>query len=161
MLLAVFRRRGQTPDHAPRPSSEERRRNRRITDHDFFFLSGDYRLIHRSKTQLLFSGGFGNVDAIFTFFYAADYGRDPNTIEVRSYLSNAPFETPVEEGTVIPAEASLTAISLVRVFRHTPEFLVISADYTPAGGLSAFHVNARYRIGPTHRGHWSRPLPQW
>lgn len=114
-----------------------------ITHHNFFFLSGDDRLIHRSKTQLLFSGAFGNVHAIFTFFYAPDYRRDPNTIEVRSYLSNAAFETPVEEDTVIPvAEASLTAISLVRVFRHTPEFLVISADYTPAGGLSAFHVNA-------------------
>ena len=63
VLLAVFRRHGQIPDHhlARHPKSGGAGG---ITHHNFFFLSGDYRLIHRSKTQLLFSGAFGDVYAI-------------------------------------------------------------------------------------------------
>ena len=134
------------------PLAESPTGAQRRTYFNMFFVAADRSLVHRSKIQLILSGPFGHVYARSTYYYAPQYAGQPNGFEVAGYLADAPFEAARIDGSG-PSGARLDAISLVRVFHHPPEFLVLSADYAPTGAIRAFHVNG------TMDGKWTN-LPE-
>jgi hypothetical protein len=127
-------------DHFGHASEDADRRRERV-HYNMFLASPNHELLYRSKRQLLLSGEFGHVYADTMYYYGREYGDQAISFHVLASLRNMLFE-PGTEVPSLPAGLSLDAISLVRVFRHAPGFLVVSADYHPSGGLRAFHVNA-------------------
>ncbi len=116
--------------------------------YNMFTASSDYTLMTRTKEQLLLDGPFGRVYAKSVYYYAREYVGQATTFEVRSYLLQLPYEQP-EEVTSLRPGLPLDGISVVRVLRHEPGFLVISADYGPNGEMAAIHVNG------TKSGEWT------
>jgi hypothetical protein len=92
------------------------------------------------KTDLILSGAFGNVYIQKECFYASPIQRGYSSVSVESY-----FRSSID---VMPAEVAspqnlppLTSVSLVRVLRAAPEFVVVSANYEVSGALVSVNVS--------------------
>ncbi|MGH7823301.1 MAG: hypothetical protein ACREQ9_26370 [Candidatus Binatia bacterium] len=100
----------------------------------------DFRLTYRTKYHELTAGPYGAVYAKSTYYYSPTYGDQPAELHTAAYLNDL-GERPAR-GPEPPSEKlPLDGVSLVRVFRGGPEFLVVSANYSPEGSLQAIHVN--------------------
>lgn len=108
--------------------------------YDDFTVNADGTLSSRFKRQLLLSGPFGNVYAETTYFYAPEYsGQETQFFTVpNSNGGHEPFQLVSSPPST---RLELSAISVVRIFRAAPEFLIASANYAPDGHLESLHVN--------------------
>jgi hypothetical protein len=109
--------------------------------YNFFFVGQDGRLIYREKSEQLLVGPFGTVFGKITYFYDKIYGGQPTSLETALYYNDAAHETP-KIRPALPAGANrLDGISVVRVLRGGPQYLVASANYAPDGRLESISVN--------------------
>ena len=97
----------------------------------------------RTKYQVLLSGAYGTVYGKSTYFYGPQYKNDPGTEFLTVLYMNEIGCEPFQLVPALPPEQKLTlsAISVVRVLKALPEFLVVSANYAPDGHLESLHVN--------------------
>jgi hypothetical protein len=109
--------------------------------YNFFFVGPDGALVYREKRQQLMAGPFGRVYGKITYFYAAIYGNQPASLETALYTNNLAYETPKIEPSLPPEAGRLDAISVARILRGGPEYLVASANYAADGSLVSISVN--------------------
>jgi hypothetical protein len=107
-----------------------------------FFLDPQNRLITRTKYQELLQGPFGQIYAKTTYFYADMYGEKWTDFETAPYLNDVGSEpAQIVEKTPEEAIRQLSAVSVIRVFRAPPEFLIACANYSPDGYLESLSVH--------------------
>lgn len=106
-----------------------------------FNVSADDSLLSRTKYQELFSGPFGKIYAESTYGYSKE--REPHARFFVSSYANSIESEPAEivKALVKPESLNLDAISVIRVFRAAPEYLVICASYGADGTLNTLAVN--------------------
>jgi hypothetical protein len=92
-----------------------------------FFVASDRSLAYRTKTHLILAGPCGHVYARSNYYYASQYGNQPNGFEVAGYLAEMAYEPP-QTGGSIPSGAATHAVSLVRIFHHPPNSRTSSGD---------------------------------
>jgi hypothetical protein len=111
------------------------------TRYDSLDLDENRRLRSRTKAQELLHGDFGTIYARSTYYYADGYrGPHPQRFTV-AYANELEHETP-EILPALPGEGQeLAAVSVARIFRAPPEFLIASANYDADGRLESVHVN--------------------
>lgn len=107
-----------------------------------FFVGADDTIYTKTKYQVLLSGPFGTVYAESTYFYPPFYKAQPTQLFSVLYMNALGCE-PFQLVSALPASDTLrlSAISVIRIFRAPPEFLVVSANYAPDGHLESLHVN--------------------
>jgi len=117
--------------------------------YNYFLVRPNNSLISRSKNQVLVAGEFGTVYGESTYFYDPMYAGQANEFFTVSYMNGVGGE-PFRVVSAFPAGSnpSLDAVSLIRVFQAAPEFLIVSANYAPAGHLESLHVNG------AKKGNW-------
>lgn len=118
---------------------EPYRRDEAQVCYNVFFLDTNHRLVYRSKQLRLLSGPYGTVYGLVRYYYAERYGK--NSLETRSWFNGIRQVLPVVSDRVDDIEKMpLSAVSVVRVFRAEPEFLIASSNYSSDGHLYALHV---------------------
>ena len=119
-----------------------------------FFVDPQDRLITRSKYHELLHGSFGTVFARTTYFYADEYGEKWTDFETAPYMNDVGSEPPqvmVEPPGGLPR--TLSAVSVVRVVRAAPEFLIACANYAPDGHLESLSVHGARGSDWIHTNH--------
>jgi hypothetical protein len=105
------------------------------------------------KTDLILSGAYGNLYIQKECFYASPIQRGYSAVSVQSYFGSSIDARPAE----VPSPQDLpplTSVSLVRVLRVAPEFVVVSANYEVSGALLSVNVSqakgGEWVSGATH-----------
>ena len=125
--------------------------------YDALDLDEDRRLRSRTKHQELLHGDFGTIYAQSTYYYAECHsGPHPQRFTV-AYANALEHETP-EILPALPDEGfERDAVSVVRIFRAPPEFLIVSANYDTHGRMQAVHVNVARNGDWVHSNHIPEP----
>jgi hypothetical protein len=111
------------------------------TCYNLFEVGGDNKLEYRTKYLRLLKGPYGTVYAEVQYFYDARYAKQKNSLDTRLYLNDLRQVPPAVSGQFPGlSEGVPSAISVVRVFKAAPEFLVASANYSSDGHLYELHV---------------------
>jgi hypothetical protein len=107
-----------------------------------FFVNADDTISSKTKYQVLLSGPFGTVYAESDYFYDSYYKGQPTAFSTVPYSNDLRSE-PFQLASALPATENLrlSAITVVRIFHAPPEFLVVSANYSPDGRLETLYVN--------------------
>jgi hypothetical protein len=105
-----------------------------------FEIDRDGKLITRSKTQVLSQGPYGTIFAQSTYYYGPQYNHQPTDFHVELYFNEGSHE-PAKRVAAITGLNTLSAISLVRVFKAAPGYLVACATYDAAGRLLVISIN--------------------
>ncbi len=109
-------------------------------DYNTFFLDPDGTIHTKNKFQVLMQGPYGTVFAESTYYYAAEYHHQPIDFHV-SLSDNGILHEPEVQISPPEEKGELSAISVVRIFRAPPGFLVACATYGPDGHLWVLTVN--------------------
>src|SRR5258708_9935270 len=115
--------------------------------YDFFVVDADGALITRNKRQVLMQGPYGTVFADSTYYYGKQYNHGPTDFHVELYFNEGSHE-PAERIGITNEVGALSAISMVRVFRAAPGFLVACATYDRTGRLLVLSVDG------SENGNW-------
>lgn len=115
-----------------------------------FDVDPDGTLMTRNKRQVLMQGPFGTVFADSTYYYGKQYNHAPTDFHVELYFNEGSHEPPERIETTNEV-GTLSAISMIRVFRAPPEFLVVCATYDAAGRMLVLSVNG------SEKGNWVHP----
>jgi hypothetical protein len=120
-----------------------------------YLETGKNQILDRTvKTTVVLKGPFGSVYSEKTCFYASPLERGYSAVSVHSYSHTAIDVVPPETANPPASLPLLTSVSLVRVFRASPEFAVVSADYEVSGALVSVNVsgakNGDWVAGATH-----------
>lgn len=115
--------------------------------YNFLVVDADGALITRSKTQVLMQGPYGTVFADSTYYYGKQYNHGPTDFHVELYFNEGAYE-PAERIGFTNEVGALSGISMVRVFRAAPGFLVACATYDRTGRLLVLSVNG------SENGNW-------
>jgi hypothetical protein len=94
------------------------------------------------KDDVILTGRFGTLIARKTCFYARPVSEGWNGMQVEIASNSYPsaHEIPSEVSTPQKETPPLTSLSLVRVFRAPPGFIVVSANYEINGTLGSLNV---------------------
>lgn len=106
-----------------------------------FAVSPENRLGSRTKRQELLHGAFGTVYAQTQFYYGDTPGYEGIKFSVSLYANEAEHEPPQIITALPETQLELSAITLVRVFRSPPEYIVLIAQYSPDGYLNFLSVD--------------------
>lgn len=115
--------------------------------YNFFVVDADGELITRNRRQVLMQGPYGTVFADSTYYYGKQYNHGPTDFHVELYFNEGSHEPPERTGATDEV-GPLSAISMVRVFRAAPGFLVACATYESTGRLLVLSVNG------SENGNW-------
>jgi hypothetical protein len=107
-----------------------------------YLEAGKDEVLERTvKSVEILKGPFGSVYADKTCFYTSPSEHYYSAVSVRSYFHSPIYETPSELSRAPENLMPLTSVSLVRVFRDVPEYVVVSANYEPSGTLGSVNVS--------------------
>jgi hypothetical protein len=122
-----------TVDHIEtRPSGRERL---------FYLEAGRNQALDRTvKMEKMLTGGYGTVYSVKTCFYASPLARGHNSVSVGAN-NNGIDEVPAEIAREPEALPPLTSVSLIRIFRTAPEYVVITGNYEPDGKLGSLNIS--------------------
>jgi hypothetical protein len=121
----------------------------------YLAMRPDHVIGESAKTREVLRGAFGEVFATKACYYnvqAVPGEQWSNHFDVQSYSIQPGFE-PASVQAEKPADVAETLfyLSVVRVFRAAPEYLVISAVYAQNGGLRSVYING------SKGGDWIHP----
>ena len=109
--------------------------------YDSLTLVGD-ALATRSKQHLLRKGPFGSIYTQITYYYSPAYHNQPAEFATVAYANSVGHDTPAVTPSIPSSGCEhLDGLSIVRVFEHSPGYLIASANYSSRGDLQALHVN--------------------
>jgi hypothetical protein len=118
--------------------------------YNVFEVNPDGTLSTRSKSQILMHGPYGTVFAQSKYYYGKQYNHQPMNFGVTLYFNEGGHE-PAQPARMLDQVGALSAISLVRVFKAPPEFLVVCATYDADGHMLVLGVNG------SENGNWVHP----
>src|SRR5262249_33097090 len=107
------------------------------------FESGSDRLLAKSsRSRSVLEGPFGTVYSETTCFYNLPVAEYQSSVEVHAYANGFEHEAPGATSEP-PAGMSerMTNISLIRILRGAPEYLVVTATYSARGRMSGFSID--------------------
>jgi len=126
-----------TIDHYEWPDKQSK-----AVRYNAFFVDAQNRLITRTKYHELLRGPFGTVSAQTTYFYAEQYGEKWTDFETALYMNDIGSEPGRELADAPPhLPQTVSAVSVIRVFKAAPEYVVVSANYAPDGYLESLSVH--------------------
>lgn len=103
--------------------------------------NNDQILDRTVKHDEILRGPFGTVYANKTCFYSRPVASGYSSVSVGAYSNQLEHEVPIQL-TGLPGDLPpLSSVSLVRIFRTDPEYLVVSANYEPNGKLGSLHID--------------------
>ena len=108
----------------------------------------DFVLDRTVKTFQLMRGRFGTVFADKTCFFNRPTESSWSNVSVHSWFDAPIVEVPSELPRPPERLPPLTSLSLVRIYRAFPDYLVVAANYEPNGELGSVH------IGGVKDGNW-------
>jgi hypothetical protein len=118
--------------------------------YNIFDVNPDGTLSSRSKSQVLMHGPYGTVFAQSKYYYGKQYNHQPIDFGVTLYFNEGGHE-PAQPAGMLDEVGALSAISLVRVFKAPPEFLVVCATYDADGHMLILSING------SENGNWVHP----
>ena len=115
-----------------RPSGHERL---------LYLETGHNQVLDRTvKTEKILTGGYGTVYSAKTCFYASPLARGRSSVSVGAD-NNGIDEVPAELAREPEALPPLTSVSLIRIFRTAPEYVVVAGNYEPDGKMGSFQIS--------------------
>ena len=93
------------------------------------------------KSFQLLSGRFGTIYADKVCIFNRPTESNWSYVSVHSYFNGPSTEVPAELPRPPETLPPLTSLSLVRVFRAFPEYLVVVGNYEPNGELGSLHID--------------------
>jgi hypothetical protein len=107
-----------------------------------YLETDDQQVLDRTvKTVEILSGRFGAVYADKSCFYSRPVENTYSFVSVHSYFKHPIVKAPAEFSQAPLSLPPLTSLSLVRVFRTAPEFLIVAANYEPNGDLGSLRID--------------------
>jgi len=121
-------------DFGKKPGAAQRTR--------FLYLEADQnqRLDRTVKNDEIAKGPFGTLYANKTCFYRRPL-VDGSSVSVGAYFNQLEHEVPLELSGPPETLPPLTSVSLVRIFRTEPAYIVVSANYESGGELGSLHID--------------------
>ncbi len=107
----------------------------------FLETNRDQVLDRTVKSFQLLRGRFGTVYADKTCFFNRPTESSWSYVSVHSYFNAPTTEVPAELPRPPEKLPPLTSLSLVRIFRAFPEYLVVAGNYEPNGDLGSLHID--------------------
>ena len=107
----------------------------------FLETNRDQMLDRTVKSIQLMKGRFGTVYAERTCFFNRPTETSWSNVSVHSYFNAPSTEVPSELSPSPGALPQLTSLSLVRIYRAFPEYLVVAANYEQNGELGSLHID--------------------
>src|SRR5271170_4667682 len=92
------------------------------------------------KIEEILKGGYGTVYSKKTCFYASALARGYTSVSVGAD-NNGIDEVPTELASVPAALPPLTSVSLIRIFRTSPEYVVVAGNYEPDWRLGSLNIS--------------------
>ncbi len=109
-------------------------------DPDIISLTNHSVIATKGSNRVILTGDYGTVYVRTTHFYSPEYGPQP--IEFYAELSfSSPNQATAQRVGAFDQTADLSAITVVRVFRAPPGFLVVCATYDQDGHVAVLSVN--------------------
>ncbi len=105
-----------------------------------FTIDSDGKPLTRTKSQVLSAGPYGTVFAESTYYYGTQYNHQPTDFHVELNFNEGAHE-PAQQLASLDHPSELSAVSLVRIFKAAPGYLVACATYDPSGSLTVITVN--------------------
>lgn len=103
-------------------------------------IDDDGKLLMRTKGQILLQGPYGTIFAKSTYYYGGQYANQPFDFYVEAWSNLGAYE-PAEEVGEVDDVGERTAISIIRIFKAPPGYLVACATYDLSGTLVNVSVN--------------------
>jgi len=107
----------------------------------FFETNRDQMLDRTVKSIQLMKGRFGTVYAERTCFFNRPTATSWSNVSVHAFFNAPSTEVPSELTGPPDALPPLTSLSLVRIYRAFPEYLVVAANYEQNGELGSLHID--------------------
>lgn len=97
-------------------------------------------LLRTVKDEEILKGRYGTVYSTKTCFYSSPLARGYSSVSVGSG-NNGIDEVPIELPNAPEALPPLTSVSLIRIFRTAPEFVVVAGNYEPDGKMGGLQIS--------------------
>jgi len=108
----------------------------------FYLETNKDQVLDRTvKDFQLLRGRFGTVYVERTCFFNRPPESNWNYVSVHSYFNNSSTEIPSELSRPPENLPPLTSLSLVRILRTSPEYLIVAANYESNGELGSLHID--------------------
>jgi hypothetical protein len=122
-----------TVDHMDtRPSGRERL---------LYLETGTNQVLDRTvKREEILKGGYGTVYSTKTCFYASPLARGYSSVSVGGG-NNGIAEVPTELANAPEVLPPLTSVSVIRIFRVAPEYVVVAGNYEPDGKMGSLQIS--------------------
>jgi len=110
-------------------------------ERSLYLETGQDQVLDRTvKTDEILRGPFGTVDAVKECFYTRPIQSGFGSVSVEFNGNDTEHELPSEVPSPTEALPAMTSLSLVRIFRTSPEYLIVSANYERDGSLGSLNV---------------------
>jgi hypothetical protein len=107
-------------------------------ERSLYLETGQDQVLDRTvKTDEILSGPFGTVNAVKECFYTRPIEKGFGSVSVEFNGNEKEHELPSEVPSPTKGLPPLTSLSLVRIFRTTPEYVIVSANYERDGSLGS------------------------
>lgn len=121
----------------------ERKAGAVARERSLYLETGQDQVLDRTvKTDEILRGPFGTVDAVKECFYSRPIENVFGSVSVEFNGNDTEHELP----SVVPSPAEglppLTSLSLVRIFRTSPEYVIVSANYERDGSLGSLNFGS-------------------
>jgi hypothetical protein len=144
----------------------ERKAGAVARERSLYLETGQDQVLDRTvKTDEILRGPFGTVDAVKECFYTRPIENGFGSVSVEFNGNDKEHELP----SVVPSPAEglppLTSLSLVRIFRTSPEYVIVSANYERDGSLGSLNFGSAKDghpggTGPSGTAIYRTPDPQ-
>jgi hypothetical protein len=106
-----------------------------------YLETGPNQVLDRTvKDEEILKGSYGTVYSKKTCFYASTLARGHSTVSVGGG-NNGIDEVPIELANAPEALPPLTSVSLIRIFRTAPEYVVVAGNYEPDGKMGSLQIS--------------------
>ena len=106
-----------------------------------YLETGPNQVLDRTvKNDEILKGSYGTVYSKKTCFYASSLARGHSSVSVGGG-NNGIDEVPIELANAPEALPPLTSVSLIRIFRTAPEYLVVAGNYELDGKMGSLQVS--------------------
>ncbi len=125
-------------------------------ERSLYLETGQDQVLDRTvKTDEILRGPFGSVNAVKECFYTRPIENGPGFVAVEFNSNDVEHEVPSEITSSPKDLPALTSLSLVRIFRTNPEYVIVSASYERDGGLGSLN------FGAAKNGHPDQTVRSW
>lgn len=135
-------------------------------ERSLYLEAGRNQVLDRTvKFDEILKGPFGSVDAQRECFYTRPIEKGFSSVSVQFNGNGTQHELPVEVSGPPQGLPALTSITLIRIFRTTRDYVIVSANYEADGGLGSLNFGATKDgklspDGPSGTSMYRTPNPQ-